>query len=117
MSKSSNLSQTLNDKGYSSSASNGVITLTYVIDGIQVEDTKFEESVGNYSYNVSHTFDEAKLVLNDKLLEVMSILKTFKKRFESDYYIRVHFKNNIVKVIITLEPEKQIDGYHGGYGI
>ena len=104
MSKNSN-TKMQHGATYTSNAKNGVVTLLYVIDGIQVEDTNFGRSE-------NHTFKEAKLILNDKLLEVMSILNTFKKRFENDYFIRIHFKTNIVKIIITLEPEKQRGGSH-----
>lgn len=80
----------------------GRITLSYNIKGIQVEKTEFSQTSNHDYQSISHTFDEAKLILTDKLLEIMGIIKTFKKRFNTDNLIvKIYFKTDLITIIIN----------------
>lgn len=98
----------------------GVILFRFKIPGIEVENTRFSKTSYHGFETITHDFDEAKLILTDKLVDVMKMVSLVKTRIEKDLSnttIKTFFKNGIVDILFTID--KKFDcpvGYQGYIG-
>ncbi len=84
-------------KSHEKKIGHGVISFRYEIPGIRVEPS---------TYIGAQDDTKSKFSLNSELIEVMEIIRTFKKRLNDkiggDVKVEMHFENNFVNVVIFL---------------
>lgn len=120
-SKSDEISDLLIDledmsKSHKKEVNGDIINFIYEIPGIKVEETNYSSGYGR---NVEFTNDIAKLVLTKELIDVMNAIEAFKKRLKDeaqDSEIKVHLKNDLVMIILTLPKNNNYNprGYFNG---
>lgn len=104
-------------KSHKNKINGDTIEFIYEIPGIKVEETEFSEYT-SYSRYVSFTNDTAKFVLTKELIDAMNAIEAFKKRLQDetqDSEIKVHLKNNLVMVILTLPRNERDYAGRSGY--